>query len=315
VRIVPLERVSRRDLSFTDFLRHFWLPERPFILVDAAEEMPAWGKWSLEYLAGAVDPQQPCGVWIQGERPWSRIETTVGEALALLAARRATCIDDGRPRYLTDWAFGLANPGLLDDIRPPIYFDHDLSPLIRHGLFKWSYIGEAGARTPTHVDRANTTAWLLLFEGEKHWRIIESRHLGRLQAAGSKLADLDLFSRDLGERPELDGIDIFDGIQRPGEIVWNPSRIIHGVLNLGFATTVTYNYIDLTNLPMVYDSVIAEPGLLSAIGVDAPPRALVQLLLQAGRASLERLGDLEATGLIRDFLREQLARRQLPCDW
>eukprot|EP01052_Picozoa_sp_SAG31_P025664 SAG31_NODE_2263_length_6060_cov_12.232344_3_plen_363_part_00 len=170
------------------------------------------------------------------------------------------------PAYLRNWRFHERNPHLLQDFTIPPLFELDFAVeagLIQRHSFTWLYIGEDGSSTPTHVDVMNTGAWLYLTAGQKRWRMVSGTLLPHcypsLPAAspaegGDSLGGsmVDLFDDEAASSALRDVArnepGCYEGVLRPGEIIFTPSKCAHAVVNDGLTIAVTSNFVDLGNL-------------------------------------------------------------------
>ena len=157
--------------------------------------------------------------------------------------------DDDRYN-IVDWQFGDAHPNLYNDYEISPFFAMNLANQLGFdaSALKWIYFGEPGTGSPTHTDVANSSAWLLLAQGHKKWRMIQEEGAPKLQAHNRWA---DLFNIDSTLFPGTSSLSGYETVQRPGEIMWTPSRCIHAVQNLDHTIALTHNYIDLTNLDAV----------------------------------------------------------------
>jgi hypothetical protein len=223
-------------------------------------------KWDLEYFLERIPRVGDINISIF-ERAFAhnsaKLEKfSMWESLAQMRQRSLLALAETDERYnIVDWNFAFTNPELLKDYTVPKFFDMDLSASLGfsdHAL-SWIYFGEQGTGSPSHVDVVNTSAWLLLAKGRKHWRFVHSEQANRCGNTGNWA---DLFAPDLDQFSMMDTIEGWDLVQSPGEIVWVPSQCLHAVRNISSTIAVTHNYVDLTNLGEVYHAMCMQddPG-------------------------------------------------------
>ncbi|EOD29303.1 hypothetical protein EMIHUDRAFT_203917 [Emiliania huxleyi CCMP1516] len=264
---LPLPVVDGATLTYERFLREYALPRQPCLITNLG---PSWRarEWNAEYLLAHEGVDQTHRVHMADGPPQEAKErqrciratasrllaaepsllcvsrrTTVGKALE--AVRRA----GGRPVYLSAWDYVRENSALQADFDVPRYFERT-----------------AGSGSETHVDTNLTSAWLWVAAGEKEWVCAHggdhelltsgsgSRAFGYKDDDDDGGAPLpDLFARDLFEAwPHARSARLYRGVQRAGDVCYNPSRCVHAVRNLGgpagVVTSLTHNFVDASNL-------------------------------------------------------------------
>ena len=283
-----LPRVSASDLTYERFLLDFALPRVPFILEGVGSDWAASRLWhSLDHFLshpdGAVDLTHECTI-TEGDADAAERECTVGEALRLMKARQdapaeTSAAHSTKPIYLGAWDYVRGGSAALQsDFVVPRYFERAPEWLSGHPLFgsaaidmRWLYIGEQGSGSPTHVDTNFSSAWLFVASGEKEWVCAHGEDYALIVGAAKRREGVDgiegaggdgaaasgayesaklpnLFEVDLVNFPELSELRLYHGVQRAGEVVFNPSRCVHAVRNLSFTVSLTHNFIDATNI-------------------------------------------------------------------
>ena len=117
-----------------------------------------------------------------------------------------------------------------------------------------------------------TSAWLWCAAGEKEWRCVHAQDSdallatnalsGRAALGGGGGGDgsdddeeeapvPDLFRPDLQRFPRLAAARVYAGVQRAGDVCFNPSGCLHAVRNNAFTVSLTHNYVDASNLGAV----------------------------------------------------------------
>lgn len=129
------------------------------------------------------------------------------------------------------------DPGLVSHIPKEVRALNWLSALPSEMRPSWYWLlaGQAGTRTPLHVDTMASAAWNLLIDGVKQWRFLPPSlavERGMLPIAPEGLYD-----------PEPVGFE-----QQPGDLIFTPSGWAHAVLNPSAAVAVTGNFIGHANI-------------------------------------------------------------------
>ncbi len=110
---------------------------------------------------------------------WARLEDAGTLTLEAFVNGVVTGQDN---RYLHDWSLSQNCPecDILSEFWVPSYFSDDMlqrcDPIGDHNLpyiNSWPslFIGGAGTRSDLHVDSFGSSFWMVLLEGQKHWRI------------------------------------------------------------------------------------------------------------------------------------------------
>jgi hypothetical protein len=273
--LLELPRVRMDELSYSRFLSEYALPRVPCIIEGVGADWPAADRWgSLDYFLtqAGVERGYPCTVSVGDV---DEHETTVGEALRMLRERVEQAAStpaepdtggaSGERVYINAWDFVRGgSEALQQDFAVPSHFDRSPAWLAEHAVFgnaavdlRWLYIGEHGTGSPTHIDPNLSSAWLWVAHGEKVWvcahgddrQLISDAGAGEPGAYGGDALP-DLFAPDLLDQyPSLRGARLYGGVQRAGEVVFNPSGCVHAVRNASpLVVSCTHNFIDATNL-------------------------------------------------------------------
>ena len=225
---------------------------------------------------------------------------SVATALRRLAQRRAAgdASDDSRD-YLVNWQFGATCPALLADYTTPAFFTPVLNACLAPATdLRWIFVGEPGSGSAAHIDIFNSSAWLALVTGRKHWRMCAPGETPR----GRTGVAIDLFASPTQLAQQFPGLTIYETEQAPGEIVWTPPDCLHAVSNLEHSIAVTQNYLDLSNLPQVYAALMTDAGAANS--------GLASGAVHLAHAARLGLDDLNRRGLqnVLPCLRDHLQR-------
>ena len=345
---LPLPRVAAAELTYERFLTDFALPRKPFILEGVGAEWPAATRWAggpdaaMSYLLAheGVNLAHAVTATVRGLAGGSGVEdeTTVGGALTKLRSRQPSQQPQDR-YYLSAWDYVRGGSEALQrDFDVPAHFDRAPRWLAEHAVLgcaatdmRWLYIGEAGTGSQTHVDTNLSSAWLWVAQGRKEWvcahggdHALVSAPEGAVETpagppcseAGAPLPDL--FAPDLFERhPRLRRARLFFGVQRPGDVCFNPSGCVHAVRNTEFTFSLTHNFVDATNLADAARDAVVQIGaeLLPMVRSLGPKRVVRTLAESLGvpkgalRRTLRDLPHLLADEAVADVVRAASAPR------
>ncbi len=208
--IKPLPKIT----NLAQFHDDFFLTNQAVVLEGAARTMPAFTKWTDEYLLETLGEEQPKIKFANGKYG----SIPISAFLQYLASPDTFEISGG-PLYMTDY-FVVPNYGFKH--RETLGNDI-VCPLPVTGNFaKWTtlYAGPPHTSTPMHQDAFQTCTWLAELRGEKTWRICAPTTLDRRTGRS-----FDAFS------PEPSDIPVFEAILNPGDVIYMPPGWWHQVRN------------------------------------------------------------------------------------
>lgn len=310
-RPLPVARHRLDELDYQSFLEQYVLPGVPVILTGLDTDWPALARWSPEYFLAALSEDETVEVKrFARADDFSMTSTTTQSArmtLAALIERRARGLADEDARhYIVNWQFADTCAALLGDYTVPAYFQPALNEQVvpAPNSLRWLFVGEPGTGSATHIDVLNSSAWLMLVSGRKHWRMVPAQDL---EACGRVGEWVDLFAPDHAQFPHLARATLFEAEQLPGEMLWTPPLCVHAVRNVEHSIAVTQNYIDLTNLLEVHDALIGGPRAVKPQRLAA---GLMLRLIRSGLTDLQERGLLDAAQPALERLHTGLVQRR-----
>lgn len=178
---------------------------------------------------------------------------------------------NGLPRYAFDIDMLEHCPGLAAKMSVPAHASQVLSsqwqgPWNECQLPEFNlYIAEQGFRTDLHVDDGHTNFVASMCEGEKNWRITKPqdwsknwKYLGvspeepgvMLDNGRFVLGDLPRPFETWNESSDLHSldIDVYEGVLRPGEMIYIPGGAPHGAHTLNNSFMVAVNDLSVLEL-------------------------------------------------------------------
>jgi len=151
---------------------------------------------------------------------------------------------------------------LKDDFTQPDLFPSDYMGLMNREArppFRWWCIGPRGSGTGVHIDPLGTSAWNAVTHGVKRWVLFEPSETKRTVKGKDvmKKGEDDeaamyfdfVLPRIKEAHPEL---KVYEGLQKPGDIIFVPGNWWHGVLNTEDCVAVTQNYVGPENFETVW---------------------------------------------------------------
>jgi hypothetical protein len=223
-RSLPLARLD----SPARFHEEFFLPGKPVVVTGAARSMPAWRRWTDDYLRETVGDIHQL-VTLSDER---RALMFIKDYLPYLANPGAFASATG-PIYMTDLYLrprfhGPALDQLAADVECPLSFG---------GVFPESrtvYLGPRGTATPMHQDHFNMRAWMAQIRGDKEWRICPPDAF-----PADSFGLVDAF-----QRTDLE-CDVYHATVASGDVLYLPPRWWHQARNLNSTIAVYGHFLPL----------------------------------------------------------------------
>lgn len=236
--------VDRREsLSAREMLDEYVRPGRPVLLTGATRDWPARTKWSFDFFRQGYGAE-PVRVSRAAHDDEADVEMTLAEYLDSFG-RQA----EGKPFYLTSWAFRARHPELLEDFRIPECLPEDLigrlPEEVRPDLL-WLFMGPAGSGIRMHVDVGFSSAWNVQVVGRKRWVLYPPDQEPLLYGG-----EVDAFRPDLERFPRFALTRPLEVVVGPGEMLYVPSLWWHQTIHLEDGIAVTGNFADRTIGPEV----------------------------------------------------------------
>eukprot|EP00949_MAST-11_sp_MAST-11-sp1_P003598 g3598.t1 len=271
-RILPIPRYKHSDLTYGMY-RSLAKEGKPFILTDMMTDYHGRSvgipRWSLERIKSVCGGKRAKLKRMAGPHgngsgwAWLRDD---GEHLI------STFIDSLRSggelsgAYLHDVPLATVCPELLQDVVVPSFFARDLmqgtSSTLHHSWNGYRdywpslFVGSAQTASGLHADWCDTSAWMGLVQGKKHWRIVTASERALLYEDEVRVNNFEtsLFDDvDKDAFPAVTSATVYDAVMMPGEVIYLPSGAPHQVMNVGGDTTIAIamNFIDLENFKNV----------------------------------------------------------------
>lgn len=234
-----LEVERRRNLSPEEFRREYFLTGKPVVLDKIASEWPAVKKWTFDYLL------ERCGldeIDVLDGHNW-KVQAAPGSD-AVDAAERGMKMQDllTGARSGSGWYGSFIelldrHADLRDDIDWTLVRDYGCTsmrlPWQRNVMGKM-YIG--GPLTSTSFHCAPVMNLYLQVYGRKRWVLVAPKFTPFMYPALSKglnwQSRVDFREPNYDEAPLYRYVDRYETVLEPGDVLWNPPWVWHGVQNL-----------------------------------------------------------------------------------
>jgi hypothetical protein len=243
----------RRGLSAEEFRREYFLTGTPVVLEGAAEEWGAVKKWNLEYL------RQVCGedeVPVLDGQNWIANHDRSKEAVSTTETKvklrdLLTIVESGGAWYAPFLEILHQYPTLREDIDYSFVKKYGCA----HSWLPWQnnilskmYIG--GANTATSFHCAPVSNLFLQVYGRKKWTLVAPQFTPFMYTASNRGVNwqsrVDFRSPDSEKTPLYRYVHRYETILEPGDILWNPPLVWHGVINLTKSIAVSMWWFNTT---------------------------------------------------------------------
>jgi len=247
------EVARERNLTPEAFKERYFLPGIPVVLEGAASQWPAIRKWSPEYLLRRCGQDE---VAVLDAHHWRVNNDTVSEAVS--TAETVMKVGDLLQNMKSGGAWYGAFLELLDkysDIRADLDFSFIESfgqanpriPWHRNVLAKM-YVG--GPNTSTSLHCAGISNLYVQVYGRKKWVLVQPEFTPFMYPALSNglnwQSRVDFRDPDYEVCPLYRYVDRYETVLEPGDILWNPPFVWHGVMNLTESIAVSLWWTNVT---------------------------------------------------------------------
>ncbi len=218
-----LQSIPRvKDISKEDFLKDYFLPQRPVIMENLSEDWPAKEKWNFEYFrekAGEIV------VPLYDSQPAKGKQKSHGPAKRLKMKEYIDILKSG-PTDLRMFFFNLLQnvPELIKDFKYPdlgVKFFKRLPVL---------FVGGEGGKVVMHYDMDLANNFHFNFAGTKRVLIFppeETKFLYKVPYSIVSMEIIDMDNPDLEKYPALLKAKGFEAILKHGDALFIPSKWWH----------------------------------------------------------------------------------------
>ena len=220
---LDLQNIPRRkNLSKEDFLREYFIPEKPVVIEDLSETWPAYKKWSFEYFREeAGDLVVP----LYDGKPAKGRQNSHGPAKKIPFKQYLDILQKG-PSDLRMFFFNLLQncPGLVNDFKYPdlgVKFFKKLPVL---------FVGGEGAKVVMHYDMDLANNFHFNFAGRKRVILYPPDQTGLLYKVPYSIVSMEIIDMDdpdFAKYPALAQAKGFETRLGHGDALYIPSRWWH----------------------------------------------------------------------------------------
>jgi hypothetical protein len=249
--VYPVER--RCDLTPEQFSEQYFVPGIPVVLERAAAEWPAIEKWTPNYLNRLCGNDEIAVLdghnWTVNRDPGKEAVSTAANTVRV--QELISSVTGGG-----DW-YGAFLEVL--DTHADLREDLDLSFVKRFGQtnlrIPWQrnilarmYVG--GPNTATSLHCAGVSNLFVQIYGRKKWVLISPRYTPFMYPAATRginwQSRVDFRDPDYVSCPLYRFVDRYETLLGPGDVLWNPPFVWHGVVNLTESIAVSLWWTNVT---------------------------------------------------------------------
>ncbi len=234
-----------------EFQLHFVLNSKPVLVTGLPLTMPAYSKWTWEYL-------QEIGQTIEIGLASDPLKRGIVTSKTTLANYAAEVHGNTAELYMVGWPFESNMPELNHDYQHPEFHPADfIDSLPANMRFRrrWIFVGRKDLYSDLHVDCFTTNGWLMVTSGQKTVRMLSPLQRELVTPTDS------LFDEELIARLEAAGAEIHELVLTPGSLGYIPSGWMHHVRNDTNTIMVTGNwssYVDVLRFYPNFRSLISR---------------------------------------------------------
>jgi Cupin-like domain len=253
-------RVDEVSLTRPDFLEHFRY-RRPVIAKGAAQDLPAFKQWDLDYLIKKIGSAQIIvSKYRSGSNNYNEIEPV--DMKFSEYARKFREPGFGQDLYLfniakssnfwTNKKYGVdINPdfaSLDDDFQAPAFLKRE------ELVYAQIILGSGTNATRLHYDWGGEAKCLIQLRGRKHVLLVAPEHAHAMQLNGMvsnknpSTSKVDIRGEALTNSESLKQLGVLEAVLEPGDVLYWPSFWAHDVVNLDDYTLAINAPVD--ELPM-----------------------------------------------------------------
>ena len=251
----------RERMSAEDFAQLKPNAFEPLLLSGETRGWPAHERWTFPFFSSA-----PLGLTrvTVTDNTGARSNLQLRDYLARFRdndghrSRAPDMTDSSNVGYLRGWTYELDNEALMDDFDVPSFAQDWFAKLPKREdpLFRWLFLGPAGAKTPLHVDPCLTHAWLAQIRGRKRFILYKPSHLHHLYDEKGIAADVRAPDRE--RYPTFDHATPFEVILQPGDLLFVPAGWAHQVECVDDSISLTHNFLPVQNYSAVRACLLAN---------------------------------------------------------
>jgi len=259
---VPIPRVKRSDITPEWFQKEVAEKAQPIIVEDACSDWPAMDRWEPDAM---LERFRHVSMKVAKDDKGKKMRMKFKYYADYLRHQQ-----DDNPLYLfeTNMDDNAYIRPLMEDYEVPDLFPHDWFSMVNADSrppFRWFCIGPKRSGTTVHIDPLGTAAWNAVTHGVKRWVLFEPKE-DKKQVKGKGLIEKGeddeaimyfdfILPRIKRAYPDL---KVYEGLQKPGDVIFVPGDWWHGVLNLEDTVAVTQNYCGPDNFDMVWSKTRRE---------------------------------------------------------
>lgn len=228
----------RRDLSVEQFYGEY-VGRRPVVMKGALRHLPAYGKWTVPYLAGLapdMSARLKTGNLADGQTTTSAL-SSYSKFCEEVASGATT--PDGPPPYLHDLPLFSMIPALRADVEP---FPAHLFPKFfrdQWWQFPQFFVGPKDSVTPLHFDTLVTHNCFFQLHGSKRFMIIENRYRKYCYTYNWRWSHVDAENPDFGRHPLYHQAVVKEAVVEAGDLLYMPPGALHHVRSL--SSSISFN--------------------------------------------------------------------------
>jgi ribosomal protein L16 Arg81 hydroxylase len=233
IKTTPITRV--KSISESDFIKHYYKPQKPVIIEDLIKDWPAYSKWSLDYIQSLASDQIV---------PLYNNEPTKGRQNSVVPAKKMKLYDyidllKTQPTDLRMFFYNVLQkmPELTKDFSYPeigLKFFKKLPVM---------FFGGKGSKVLAHYDMDLADLVHVHFHGNKHVTLFAPEQAKNLYKVPFTVHNLEIIDMDNPDFDKFPALQLAEGISvtmKHGDALYMPSGYWHYITydDGGFSITL-----------------------------------------------------------------------------
>ena len=237
-----IEMDIRENISYEVFMREYAVPGKPVLLKGMTKDWNATNLWDESYF---YDKFGHLKVTVRNIQDVEK-QMLLSEYLDYMFITT-----ERLPYYLRDVIIDNDFQVLATHYTTPSFFRCLTKRLPSHlrPVWRWLFFGARNTNSNLHVDILGTHAWNAVIRGKKKWHFYPPKDSPKILCSPKKKEPSIMADIKCASKPTI-------CIQEEGDIVFTPSNWVHSVINLEPCIAITENYIDLSNIKEVNESLV-----------------------------------------------------------
>ncbi len=255
MKVLLVDRVHWRNLSYKDFIQKYAIPKKPVVIEGYSERMFR-EQWSRDYFKEKCYDKEVNLVRFNPEaKTWGNLEfvdrVKLGDWLSMSH-------EQANGSMVFDYTLPINCHEVMSDFIMPKYFSDDYIQKINYEpstrSFPSLFMAHGGTKSGLHIDAWGSNFWMMMIAGRKHFRTFSAKEAPLLYPnLNGDTFTSNVFEPNYKRFPLLKEATAYDAILGPNDMIFVPAGNPHQVRNLDDNMAISGNYIDKTSVDLAIE--------------------------------------------------------------